>query len=49
MALRDISLQSTASVAFGGKRTSNGRQDWLAQSRMTLNGHLVSYVQMQRF
>ena len=31
----DISLQSSASVALGAKRTSTGEQDRLAQSRMT--------------
>jgi hypothetical protein len=30
---------ASASVAFGGKRTSNGRQDPLAQSRMTQLRH----------
>src|SRR5690349_2757904 len=35
MAHHVISLQSSALVAFGRKRASNGRQDWLAQSRMT--------------
>jgi hypothetical protein len=38
MALRDISLQSSAAVAFGGKRTSSGRQGLLTQSRMTQLG-----------
>jgi hypothetical protein len=33
--LRVISLQSGASVAFKVKRTLNGRQDWMVQSRMT--------------
>jgi hypothetical protein len=36
--LRVISLQSGASVAFKVKRTLNGRQDWMVQSRMTHRG-----------
>jgi hypothetical protein len=35
MALCVILLQSSAAVAFGEKRTLNGRRDLLAQSRMT--------------
>jgi hypothetical protein len=35
LARRVISLQSSASVAFGRERTSNSLQDRLAQSRMT--------------
>src|ERR1700758_1401824 len=42
MALRVISLQSSAAVAFGGKRTSTGRHDRLARSQMTQLGHWVA-------
>jgi len=38
MAHRVISLQGSASVAFGGKRTSTGRQS--RPSRMTPSGRL---------
>jgi hypothetical protein len=34
-----ISSGHNNQVAFGEKRTSTGRHDRLAQSRMTLNGH----------
>jgi hypothetical protein len=39
LAHRDISLQSSGSVALGGKRTSNDGRDRLAQSLMTQRGH----------
>jgi hypothetical protein len=39
MALRVISLQSSASVAFGEKLTSTGRQSRLVWSRMTQLRH----------
>jgi hypothetical protein len=47
MAHRVFSLQSSASVTFGGKPTSTGRRDRLAQSRMTQlkhRGFLLSLV-----
>jgi hypothetical protein len=34
-----FSQQTSASVAFGGKRTLGGRRGRLAKSRMTPNGH----------
>ena len=36
LARRVISLQSSASVAIGGRRTSSDRRGRLAKSRMTL-------------
>jgi hypothetical protein len=39
VAHRVISRARNDEVAFGVKRTSMGGQGWVAQSRMTLNGH----------
>jgi hypothetical protein len=44
LARRVISLQSSASVAFGGKRTSTDGQSRPVASRMTLNRHSGRYL-----